>query len=60
MAVIETCDRCLVAISEDSRGLDDIHCQSCWEDICSRSWWEMLRSLPVVNTSEELDGELEQ
>lgn len=26
-------------------GLDGIHCQLCWEKLCSVSWWEMVNAL---------------
>jgi hypothetical protein len=44
MSVV-VCDRCSEPFSEEDKGLDDEHCQCCWEAICAGSWWEMLRSL---------------
>lgn len=38
---LQTCPRCGVDFTVEERGLDDEHCQVCWEAICSEGWWEM-------------------
>lgn len=36
---LHTCPLCNRAFCVEERGLDDVHCQLCWESICSEEWW---------------------
>lgn len=35
-------------------GLDDIHCQMHWEELCNQGWWEMMEQSGKLMTVEEV------
>lgn len=38
----------LCTCGEPADGLDDIHCQLCWERLCSDLWWQVVGGLQEV------------
>ncbi|BAY55213.1 hypothetical protein NIES2135_20360 [Leptolyngbya boryana NIES-2135] len=39
---------------EVADGLDGLHCQLCWEKLCSTSWWQLVNS---INSMEQSNAE---
>lgn len=54
--LFQTCPACKKRFTVEDRGLDDEHCQTCWEDICAEGWWEEVRKLDELGLLEGGEG----
>jgi len=43
-----TCTDCNSPLTSENIGLDDERCQDCWESLCSKGWWEMIRAIEQI------------
>lgn len=44
------CPKC----TNPADGLDDIHCQTCWEALCSESWWASVALAQLFTKADEV------
>lgn len=43
--MLQTCPKCGRDYCVEERGLDDVHCQDCWELLSNRVWWKHCQRL---------------